>query len=88
MVALMARTRLDPDDRDPLYVQLAEILRARILSGELPARRAIPSKRTLTEEYGISGRTVDSAMDVLRAEHLIETRPGKGLYVVPEDERQ
>jgi hypothetical protein len=25
---------------------------------------------------------------VTSAEHVIETRPGKGLYVVPEDERQ
>jgi GntR family transcriptional regulator len=87
MVLIMDRTTLDIEDRDPLYVQLAEILRARIRSGELPPRRALPSKKTLTQEYGISGRTVDSAMDILRTEHLIETRPGKGLYVVPEDER-
>jgi len=83
----MARTALDPGDREPLYVQLAEIIRGQIKSGELASRRPIPSKRSLTEQYEISARTVDSAIDLLRADHLIETRIGRGLFVVPEDER-
>jgi DNA-binding GntR family transcriptional regulator len=87
MVPGMTRTRLDPADRDPLYEQLADILRGQIGDGKLAARRAVPSKRTLVQTYGISGRTVDSAMAILKAEGLIETRRGKGLYVVPEDER-
>jgi GntR family transcriptional regulator len=77
----MARTELDYDDREPLYRQLAEILRARIESGEIPPRRALPSKKALMQQYGISARTVDSAMDILREEGLIETVIGKGLYV-------
>lgn len=87
MLVIVARTQLDADDRDPLYSQLAEILRGQILTGELPPRRAVPSKRTLVQTYGISGRTVDSAMEILKTEGLIETRIGKGLFVIPEDER-
>ena len=87
MLVIMARTQLDPDDRDALYIQLAEIIRGQILSGELPARRAVPSKRALVQAHGISGRTVDSAMEILKTEGLIETRIGKGLFVVPENER-
>jgi len=30
----------------------------------------------------VSARTVDSAMSILREEGLIETEPGKGLFVV------
>lgn len=81
MVSSMARTEIDPDDREPLYRQLADIIRAQIASGEIPERRAVPSKRTLRQRYGVSARTVDAAMEILREEGLIETEPGKGLYV-------
>ena len=87
MVTIMARTEIDHGDREPVYRQLAEIIRAQIESGQIPPRRAVPSKRTLMQEHGVSARTVDSAMALLRAEGLIETEPGKGLFVVPESER-
>lgn len=88
MVRGMARTEIDHDDREPVYRQLAEIIRGQIESGEIPPRRAVPSKRILTQRYGISTKSVDSAMAILREEGLIETEPGKGLFVVPEDERR
>lgn len=87
MVIRMARTQIDHDDREPVYRQLAEILRAQIASGQIAGRRAVPSKRVLMQQHGVSARTVDSAMAVLREEGLIETERGKGLFVVPEDER-
>ncbi len=34
------------------------------------------------QQYGVSARTVDSAMAILREEGLIETEIGKGLFVV------
>jgi DNA-binding GntR family transcriptional regulator len=90
MVMLMAppRRTVDPDDRENLYDQLASILRDMIMSGELAGGRPIPSKRDLIAEYGISTRTVDSATDILKREGLIEFRTGKGLYVIPENERR
>jgi GntR family transcriptional regulator len=90
MVPLMAaapRPALDPAAREPLYEQLAALIRAQIMSGEIPAGRAVPSMKTLTQEHGISNRTVDSAMKVLKAEGLIETETGKGLFVVPAAQR-
>lgn len=76
----MARTELDRDDRDPLYRQLAAILREQIRSGGIPPRRAVPSKRALRETYGVSSRTVDDAMAILKEERLIEAERGKGLF--------
>lgn len=80
-VSGVTRTAIDFDDQQPLYVQLAEILRGRIASGEIPPRRALPSKRQLMQEYEVSARTVDSAMALLRDEGLIVTERGKGLFV-------
>jgi DNA-binding GntR family transcriptional regulator len=77
------RPALDPDSREYLYDQLAALIRKRIWAGELPPGRRVPSKRDLIQEHGISGRTVDTAMGILKAEGLIETRLGLGLVVLP-----
>ena len=82
----MPRTEIDPGDREPVYRQLAEILRGQILSGEIPPRRALPSKRLLVQRYEVSTRTIDSAMAVLRSEGLIATEAGKGLFVTDRSE--
>ena len=71
----------------PVYQQLAAILREQIASGKLAPRRPIPSKKALTQEYEIAGGTVDRAVDLLKAEGLVRTVPGRGIYVVPRDER-
>jgi DNA-binding GntR family transcriptional regulator len=88
MVRGMARTEIDHDEREPVYRQLAEIIRAQIEAGEIRPNYAVPSKRVLVQRYGVSTRTVDAAMAILRDEGLIETEPGKGLFVVPEDRRR
>lgn len=77
----MARTELDPDDRMPLYRQLADLIRDQITSGRIPPRHAVPSKRTLRETHGVSARTIDDAMGILKDQGYLETEMGKGLYV-------
>jgi GntR family transcriptional regulator len=77
---------LDPYSDIPLYQQLAELLMSQIDGGELAERRAVPSKKTLMQEYDVAGGTVDRAMDVLRAAGRIRTVLGRGLYVTPRSE--
>ena len=72
---------IDHDGDVPVYIQLADILRARIASGELAPRRPVPSKRSLQQEYGVAGGTIDKAMAILRDEGLIRTVIGRGIYV-------
>ncbi len=79
---------IDSDADVPVYQQLAAILRRKIDSGEIPPRRAIPSKRTLTEEYSVSPGTVERAVQALRAEGYLKTVMGRGLYVRPLEERR
>ncbi len=79
---------IDSDMDVPVYQQLAAILRAKIESGEIPPRRAIPSKRTLSEEYCVSPGTVERAVQTLRAEGYLKTVQGRGLFVRPPEERQ
>jgi len=72
---------IDHEGDVPVYVQLAEILRARIMSGELAPRRPVPSKRTLMQDYGVAGGTIDKAIGILRGEGLVRTVVGRGIYV-------
>jgi GntR family transcriptional regulator len=79
---------IDSDTDVPVYQQLAEILRIKIDSGEIPARRAIPSKRVLAQKYRVSPGTVERAVQALRAEGYLKTVMGRGLFVRPLEERQ
>lgn len=72
---------LDPESNVPLYQQLASVLRGQIEAGEIPAHRAIPSKKTLVQDYGVSPGTVERAYGVLKAEGRLESVKGKGLFV-------
>jgi DNA-binding GntR family transcriptional regulator len=76
---------IEPSDV-PLYIQLADILREQILSGEIPPTQALPSKRELREQYQVAANTVDRAMAVLKAEGLVRTIKGLGIFPrYPED---
>ena len=72
---------IDREWHEPVYVQVAAILRERIASGELAPGRPVPSVRTLTEEHGINRATAAKALKVLVDEGLAEVVPGWGTYV-------
>lgn len=65
----------------PVYLQLAGILRDQITSGKIPPRSPIPSKKTLRQEHGVSGQTVDKAVAILKDAGMIRTVTGLGLFV-------
>ena len=76
---------IDHDAEEPLYLQLAAILRGQIQGGKL-ARR-VPSVKSLTQQYGVAQGTAERALAVLRDEGLVRSRIGRGHFVVPEGER-
>jgi GntR family transcriptional regulator len=66
----------------PLYYQLAESLRERILTGQLAPGVQLPSERELSEEAGISRMTARQGLAYLEREGLLEVKPGIGTFVV------
>jgi GntR family transcriptional regulator len=66
---------------EPLYTQLAAILRERITSGMLPSRSKLPTLGELAAEHDLAITTVQKALGVLKDEGLIVTYPGRGMYV-------
>jgi GntR family transcriptional regulator len=65
----------------PLYHQLAEIILARIRSGEYGPDSKIPSENTFSAEYGIGRPTVRQAVDLLVRRGLLTRRRGSGTFV-------
>lgn len=59
---------------------IAAELRAQIRSGAYAPGKRLPSNARLRARYGVSGQTVQHAMNSLRAEGLVETRPGHGWF--------
>jgi DNA-binding FadR family transcriptional regulator len=72
----------------PVYLQLAEILRTRIVTGKIAAGQALPSERTLQQEHALGRHTVRKAMAVLRAEGLVTFVRGTGMVARERAERQ
>jgi GntR family transcriptional regulator len=68
---------------EPLYVQLAGIVRRRIEKGELQRLDPVPSESSLVQTYGVSRDTVRRAMALLRDEGVVFTVPHRGTYVGP-----
>jgi len=67
---------------DPIYQQIAAVIRERIRDGTYPPQRAIPSEPDMCEEFGVSRNTVRAAIHVLNEEGLTRTVRGKGTYVI------
>ncbi len=65
----------------PLYYQLKELLRARILRGELRPGEMLPTEEQLQDTYGVSRTTVRLALKELEFEGLITRFRGRGTFV-------
>lgn len=61
--------------------QLYEILREKILFGELPAGEALPSSRELSRELSVARNTVLTAYDRLVSEGAVTSVAGSGFFV-------
>jgi GntR family transcriptional regulator len=69
------------DPYKPKYLQLVDIIRGQILSGELNAGDRLSSENDLKLEYGVSSTTVRKCIDILRSEGYIERMQGIGTFV-------
>jgi molybdate-binding protein/DNA-binding transcriptional regulator YhcF (GntR family) len=72
------------DNSNPfLYLQIAETIRRRIISGELEVGDKLPSVRELAAKWDCTPGTVNHAYQVLTQEGLLVGQRGKGTLVAP-----
>jgi GntR family transcriptional regulator len=61
--------------------QIAANLRALILSGDLRPGDRVPSTDALMRQYGVGNKTVQGALQILKAERFVEGQKGSGVFV-------
>ncbi|MEV4134418.1 winged helix-turn-helix domain-containing protein [Dactylosporangium sp. NPDC049742] len=78
---------LDPDDPRQASQQIANMLRAAILTRKLAPGDKLPSQPELASRYGVARETVKRALETLRSERLIVSRQGSGAFVRAQTQR-
>ena len=69
----------------PIYAQITDQIRAKILTGELKEGEMLPSIRLLAKELRISVITTKRAYEDLEQAGFIYTLPGKGSFVAAQN---
>lgn len=65
----------------PLYFQLKNIIKTKILSNKFQSQKRLPSEAELCSEYGVSRATSRQALSELEKEGLIYRLRGKGTFI-------
>lgn len=65
----------------PIYEQIVNQIKEKIMHGQLQADTPLPSVRTLAKELKVSALTVKKAYDSLEEEGFVITIHGKGSFV-------
>ncbi len=79
---LLVGIHLDRSSEKPLYLQLASMIRARIVDGALVEAKKLPSTRDASEALGVHRATVVEAYRHLRDQGWVRSGVGSGTYVV------
>jgi DNA-binding GntR family transcriptional regulator len=72
---------IDQSSFEPVYRQLARILREQIRGGELRPGAAVGSEASLAQRFGVGRDAVRDALGAMRAEGLVITNRGVGTFV-------
>jgi GntR family transcriptional regulator len=69
----------------PVYLQVVDQVKAAAAAGTLKSGEALPSIRPLAEELRVNRNTIAKAYTELESQGVIETLPGKGCFIKPND---
>src|SRR6266849_3585799 len=67
----------------PVYLQLVDQVKTAAASGTVHSGEALPSIRPLAEELRVNRNTIAKAYTELESQGVIETIPGKGCFLRP-----
>ncbi len=77
--------QVDPRDPQPLYEQIAEVVRRAVGEQTLRPGARLPAAKELASSLEVNLHTVLRAYQMLRDEGLIELRRGRGAVVIAAD---
>jgi GntR family transcriptional regulator len=67
----------------PVYLQVVDQIKAAAASGAMQAGESLPSIRPLAEDLRVNRNTIAKAYTELESQGIIETIPGKGCFLRP-----
>ena len=73
--------KIDPRSHIPIYLQIADGVRAAVAAGLYRPGEPVPSLRAMAIDTQVNPNTVQRAYDELEREGLVYSRRGKGLFV-------
>lgn len=74
------------DSSKPIYIQLIDELKLRIISGMIPIGSKLDSVRDLAEEAGVNPNTMQRALAELERDQLVFSQRTSGRYVTDDRE--
>jgi GntR family transcriptional regulator len=72
---------IDPSSHVPIYLQIADAVRAAVAAGVYRPGEMLPSLRAMAIQIHVNPNTVQRAYDELEREGLIYSQRGRGLFV-------
>jgi GntR family transcriptional regulator len=73
--------QVDPRSHIPIYLQIADGIRAALAAGVYRPGDVLPSLRAMATDVHVNPNTVQRAYDELEREGLVYSQRGKGLFV-------
>ncbi|HEX3051380.1 MAG TPA: GntR family transcriptional regulator [Aggregatilineaceae bacterium] len=73
---------LQRDSDVPLYLQITEILKQKIVQGGIAPDKNLPAEPELCEHFGVARGTIRQALSKLESEGYVRREQGRGTFVV------
>lgn len=70
-----------------IFLQIADTITDKVVSGEFPAGEKIPSVRELASQMGVNPNTIMRTYSELQAMSIIENQRGIGYFVNPDAQK-
>ena len=71
----------------PIYLQLTEIMKKRLINGSYHAGDRLPSIREMALEYDVTPNTIQRALTAFEQDGIILTERTNGKYITSEKEK-
>ncbi|HWQ59100.1 MAG TPA: GntR family transcriptional regulator [Clostridia bacterium] len=76
---------MEYDSRTPIYLQVVDMLKKRMVQGEIRPGDKLPSTRALALEYGVNPNTAARIYDEMEALGLCHTERGLGTFMTGDE---
>jgi GntR family transcriptional regulator len=73
--------KIEPASHVPIYLQIADAVRAAVATGVYRPGESLPSLRAMAIELHVNPNTVQRAYDALDREGLVYTQRGRGVFI-------